>query len=62
MVLLFFNYKYLEAIVTSQKIPPGAQLPGLPDEMSKAKPLLSSSQQHKEALLDWVHLHADTSN
>ena len=61
MVSLFFVNKRLTALVTGQKVPAGAQLQWLPDEVSKAESLLSSFEQHEESLLDSVRLRTDTS-
>ena len=47
MVSLIFIYKFLTALVTGRKVPAGAQLPCLPDDVSKAESLQSSFERHE---------------
>ena len=61
MLSLFFMDKYLTVLVSDQEVWDKDQSPWLPYEVLKADLSLSSFEQHEEALLDWVHLCADTS-
>ena len=61
MMSLFFVNKFLKALVTEQEVSAGAQLPWLPDAVSKDESFLSSFEQHEEALLDWVRSLDDVS-
>ena len=56
-----FGNKSVTALFTVQEASAGAQIPWLPDEMSKAKPLLSSLEPHEEALLDRIRQRTDDS-
>ena len=51
MVSLFLVNKYLTAITTGQDVPAGAQFPWLLYEVYETVSLLSSFEQHEEALL-----------
>ena len=61
MVRLFLLYKQLTVITTDLETPAEAQLPSLPNEVSKAESLLASFEQHQVVLRDWVRLRADAS-
>ena len=61
MVSLFYVNKFLAALATDQEIPTGAQLPWIPDEISKAELLISSFERHEEVLLYCMRLHAEAS-
>ena len=52
MVSLLFVIKFLTKLVTGQEYPARAQLPCLPDKISKAETLLSYFESHKQALHD----------
>ena len=51
VVSLYYVTKFIVALVTEQGVPAGAQIPWVPDEISKAKILLSCFESHEEALL-----------
>ena len=55
MVSLLFLNKLRTVLITGQKAPTGTRLPWIADEISKVESLLSSFEQHKEALLDWYN-------
>ena len=61
VVSLYFITKFLTALVTGQGVPAGAQLPWLPDEISKAESLLACFESHEEALLDWARHRREAS-
>ena len=53
--------RFLTALVTNQEVSTGAQLPWLPDEISKAESLQACFESHEEALVDWVRQFRDAS-
>ena len=61
IVSLYFVSRFLTALVTGQGVPAGAQLPWLPDEISKAGSFLACFESHEEGLLDWVRQRRDAS-